>query len=216
MDSHPSPSDAPRVRRALTSLTRSAVTPIPRVGVVLRSTLSFGRRLGVGLGSRELSRFPVSMDSVRVPDGAWHLPQVEEEQSGPVDTQMAALRAAMTRNKVTKKAEPVTRGVPIVARRMGRTMKGEAVGPSGLTRRIRANESAIPKNESHGVDRAASGRVVPEDPMEMLRRGMQARRDGTAPAPAPAPASPAGRPPARPTSGSNQVQRSAAPRPPPQ
>ena len=85
MDSHPSPSDVPRVRRALTSLTRSAVTPIPWVGVVLRSTLSFGRRPGVGLGSRELSRFPVSMDSVRVPDGAWHLPQVEEAQSGPVD-----------------------------------------------------------------------------------------------------------------------------------
>lgn len=177
MDSHPSPSDAPRVRRALTSLDRSAVTPLPRVGLVLRSALSFGRRLGVGLGQREISRFPVSMDSVRVPDGAWHLPTPQEAPTGPVDTQMAALRAAMTKNRPAKQVERSTRGVPIVARRMGRTMKGESVGPSGLTRQMRSAELAIPRNESHGADRAAHHQVVPEDPMEALRRGMQARRD---------------------------------------
>ena len=197
MDSPQSPSDSTEIRRTIQTLPRSTRSQIRRVGTVLRSTLGFGRLLGAGLGERDDASAPAGLNSTRIPDGAWHLPQLVEQPSGPVDSQMAALRAAMNRNKVPTAAEPARRGVPIVARRMGRTMKGESVGPTGLTRRLRPAESAVPRNESHGVDDAARGRVTPEDPMAQLRRGMQARRDGSAP---------------NPTSSDQQPDRGGSPR----
>lgn len=209
MDSHPSPSDDPSIRRSLSPLPRHFSGPIRRVGMVLRSSLGFGRMLGSGLGARDMASSPGGLDTVRVPEGAWHLPRHEDVQTGPVDTQMAALRAAMTKNRPARVVEPARRGVPIVARRMGRTMKGESVGPSGLTRQIRPAESAIPRNESHGVDRAAQGQVAPEDPMEALRRGMQARRDGSAPQQPPPPASTGTPSQRRPGSREGSVDRSA-------
>lgn len=210
MDSHPSPSDDAHIRRSLNPLPRHFSTPIRRVGTVLRSSLGFGRMLGSGLGARDVASSPGGLDTVRVPEGAWHLPRHEEVQTGPVDTQMAALRAAMMKNRPARVVEPARRGVPIVARRMGRTMKGESVGPSGLTRQIRPAESAIPRNESHGVDRAAQGHVTLEDPMEALRRGMQARREGDTSTPSPASSAAPGAPRQRRASSRQEtVNRSA-------
>ena len=174
MDSHPSPSDVPVLHRALRPLAATGRRPLRRVGTVLRSTLSFGRGLGTGIVRREHASSPAGLAQVRVPDGAWHLPQVENAApSGPVDTEMAALAASMRRYRSERPVQPVQRGVPIVSRRMGRTDAAGGVGPSGLSRRLRPAESAIPRNDSHGADRAANPRD--DDPPGGTRRPTPSR-----------------------------------------
>jgi hypothetical protein len=202
MDSHPSPSDVPVLNRALRPLATTGRRPLRRVGTVLRSTLSFGRGLGTGIVRREQAPSTPGLSQVRVPDGSWHLPRVEAPAaSGPVDTEMAALAASMRRNRVERAAEPVQRGVPIVARRMGRTDAAGGVGPSGLSRRLRPAESAIPRNDSHGADRAANPRD--DDPPGGLRRS---------PSPGPTPSGPPpGSRPVRPATPSSGTSSPAAP-----
>lgn len=202
MDSHPSPSDVPVLNRALRPLATTGRRPLRRVGTVLRSTLSFGRGLGTGIVRREQAPSTPGLSQVRVPDGSWHLPRVEAPAaSGPVDTEMAALAASMRRNRVERAAEPVQRGVPIVARRMGRTDAAGGVGPSGLSRRLRPAESAIPRNDSHGADRAANPRD--DDPPGGLRRS---------PSPGPTPSGPPpGSRPVRPAPPSSGTSSPAAP-----
>jgi len=198
----PSPDETPQIRRALRPLTATGRRPLRRVGTVLRSTLSFGRGLGTGIVRREQAPSTPGLSQVRVPDGSWHLPRVEAPAaSGPVDTEMAALAASMRRNRVERTVEPVQRGVPIVARRMGRTDAPGGVGPSGLSRRLRPAESAIPRNDSHGADRAANPRD--DDPPGGLRRS---------PSPGPTPSGPPpGSRPVRPATPSSGASSPAAP-----
>ena len=196
MDSRPSPSDVPVLHRALRPLAAAGQRPLRRVGTVLRSTLSFGRGLGTGIVRREGASSPAGLSQVRVPDGAWHLPQVKAPTAtGPIDTDMAALAASMRRHRVERPVEPVQRGVPIVSRRMGRTDAAGGVGPSGLSRRLRPAESAIPRNDSHGADRVANPRD--DDPPGGVRRpapsrpptgpSPAARRSASSASPGPAP-----------------------------
>jgi len=194
----PSPDEIPQIRRALRPLTATGRRPLRRVGTVLRSTLSFGRGLGTGIVRRERASSPAGLSHVRVPDGAWHLPQVEAPTAtGPIDTDMAALAASMRRHRVERPVEPVQRGVPIVSRRMGRTDAAGGVGPSGLSRRLRPAESAIPRNDSHGADRVANPRD--DDPPGGVRRPAPSRPP-TGPSPmarrsvSPAPSGPASSP----------------------
>ncbi len=205
-----------RLERALRPISRSRRRPISRIGTLLRSTLGFGRRLGTGLSRREQVSSPVGAASVRVPDGAWHLPVAEEQPAGPVDSQMAALAASMRRNRPTRQREPEKRGIPLVSRRMGRARNGELSGPTALPKRIRAAESAVPMNESHGADRAAEranqvgGAPRPTSPSE---RGSRERTDRANPRPSsptpPAPrSSTSARPPAQPRGDRSMPRRS--------
>ena len=207
-----------RLERALRPISRSRRRPISRIGTLLRSTLGFGRRLGTGLSRREQVASPVGAASVRVPDGAWHLPVAEEQPAGPVDSQMAALAASMRRNRPPRQREPEKRGIPLVSRRMGRARNGELSGPTALPRRIRAAESAVPMNESHGADRAAEranqvgGAPRPTPPSD---RGSRERTDRATPRPSsPAPPAPRGstsaRPPAQPR-GDRSIPRRSTP-----
>ena len=219
----PSPDEIPQIRRALRPLTATGRRPLRRVGTVLRSTLSFGRGLGTGIVRRERASSPAGLSQVRVPDGAWHLPQVEAPTAtGPIDTDLAALAASMRRHRVERPVEPVQRGVPIVSRRMGRTDAAGGVGPSGLSRRLRPAESAIPRNDSHGADRVANPRD--DDPPGGVRRPAPARPP-TGPSPmarrsvSPAPSGPASSPraqqsvsqPSRSQPTRSQPSRGAAP-----
>jgi len=205
-----------RLERALRPISRSRRRPISRIGTLLRSTLGFGRRLGTGLSRREQVLSPVGAASVRVPDGAWHLPVAEEQPAGPVDSQMAALAASMRRNRPTRQREPEKRGIPLVSRRMGRARNGELSGPTALPKRIRAAESAVPMNESHGADRAAEranqggGAPRPTSPSEPGSRERTDRanpRQSSSTPPAPR-GSTSARPPAQPRGDRSMPRRS--------
>ena len=210
-----------RLQRALRPISRNRRRPIGRIGALLRSTLGFGRRLGTGLARREQVPSAAGAATVKVPDGAWHLPVAEEQPAGPIDSQMAALAAAMRRNRPSRAREPEKRGIPLVSRRMGRARNGELSGPTALPKRIRAAESAVPLNESHGADRAAerANQVASASrPASPSERGSRERTDRATPrSSSPTPPAPrtstSARPPAQPR-GDRSVPRRPAPNPP--
>lgn len=117
-----------------------------RLGAAARAVTATAAVLGVGLERRAEDGQPVAL-----PWGVVPRAEASAAEAHFADNPALAAYAAALRQRRGGDADPVLRGLPLLARRDGGTSRGRHAGPGGLARAVVPMDATVPADVAAAV-----------------------------------------------------------------